>query len=101
MSPTIVSAQLKLSYQEAGKPSQNSKSGSKCIFTTILTVYAPTFRASPEKKEFFADLQATVDSVDDNGVLLLVSNLNARVGSSVRGGGVPPAFEWAFMELGR
>lgn len=46
----------------------------------------PTFRVSPDKKEaFFADLQATVNSEDENDVLLVVGDLNARVGSSDRG----------------
>ena len=55
-----------------------------------MSVYAPTFRSTAEQKEqFFSDLQAELDSVDEHDVLLLVGNVNARVGSSVRCSDVP------------
>ena len=46
---------------------------------------APMFRASVEQKEqFFSDLQAKLDDVNEHDVLLLVGGFNARVRSSVR-----------------
>ena len=51
----------------------------------VVSVYAPMFRASVEQKEqFFSDLQAKLDDVNEHDVLLLVGDFNARVGSSVR-----------------
>ncbi len=56
-------------------------------FLTIVSVYAPMFRASPvEKEQFYSDLQAVVDAVDEQDVLMVVGDFNARVGSSARGG---------------
>ena len=45
------------------------------------------FLWSPDKlkEEFFADLQHTLDDLGKEDVLLLVSNFNARVGSSTEG----------------
>ena len=55
-----------------------------------MSVYAPTFRATAEvNEEFFSDLQATFDGVDEHGVLLIAGDFNARVGSSERGRDVP------------
>ena len=88
VSPRIVSAQLKL-YIIPGSREAITEQQSKYILAAIVSVYAPTFRASSEKKEeLLADLQATVDSVDENDGLLVVGDLNARVSSSDRGGGV-------------
>ena len=51
---------------------------------TIVSVYAPTNRASQEEKdEFYADLQSVIDGVAED-VLMIGGDFNARVGSSER-----------------
>ena len=52
---------------------------------TIVSVYAPTNRASQkEKDEFYADLQIVIDGVAEEDVLMIMRDFNARVGSSER-----------------
>ena len=52
---------------------------------TIVSVYAPTNRASQEEKdEFYADLQSVIDGVAEEDVVMIVGDFNARVGSSER-----------------
>ena len=52
---------------------------------TVVSVYAPTNQASQEEKdEFYADLQSVIDGVAEEGVLMIVGDFNARVGSSER-----------------
>ena len=53
-----------------------------------MNVYAPTFKSSVEVKEqIYVDLQAVIDVVDEHDALMVVGDLNARVGSSDRGRG--------------
>ena len=48
----------------------------------ILCIYAPTMSASPETKyKFYEDLNTTVKNIPSNESLLLLRDLNARVGS--------------------
>lgn len=55
------------------------------MFATVVSVYAPIHQAAQEKKEeFYADLQAVVDVVEMDEILLMVGDFNARVGSSER-----------------
>ena len=52
---------------------------------TLISVYAPTHRADPEKEEdFFTGLPETIDRACVDDMLLLVGDFNARVGSSDR-----------------
>ena len=52
------------------------------IFFTMVSVYALTFRESAEEKErFYSDLQGTLDEVNEQDLLLMVADLNARVDS--------------------
>ena len=79
----IVCARLKLAGQGIGKSLDRRRD--RPVYVTVVSVYAPTFRASVEQKEqFFSDVQAKLDSVNEHDVLLLVGDFNARVGSSVR-----------------
>ena len=56
-------------------------------YITVVSVYAPTFRAPVEEKEkFYSDLQDTLDGVSEQDLLLIVGDLNARVGSTEWGG---------------
>ena len=52
---------------------------------TVISVYAPTFKAPVEEKEkFYSDLQDTLDTVSEHDLLLVVGDYNARVGSTER-----------------
>ena len=78
ISSRIVSARLKLSDKR--RPTASP------VFLSIVSVYAPTHRASQEdKNRFFDDLQAVVDSVCAEDLLLVVGDFNARVGCGARG----------------
>ena len=56
-----------------------------CVQVSVVSVYAPTYRASNEiKEEFFSDLQNTLNNIDQEDFLILVGDFNARVGSSDR-----------------
>ena len=56
------------------------------MYGSIVSVYAPTHRASQEDKDkFFADLQGVLDGISGSDVLIIVGDFNARVGSGVRG----------------
>ena len=68
VSSRTVCARLKLAQ---GVRRLSRKGKSRPIFVTIMSVYAPTFRATAEEKEFFSDLQATIDGVDEHDVLLI------------------------------
>ena len=52
------------------------------LFLTIINVYAPTSKASlPLKNQFFEDLQRSVDDVPGGDILLVLGDLNVRVGT--------------------
>ncbi len=74
----IVTARLKIARQDEPRSGRRSSSS-----PSFVTVYAPTHKAIQEK-EFYADVQATIDSVHVDEVLLLVGDFNAKVGSSER-----------------
>ena len=105
VSSRIVTARLRVSGHAKHLPSRKKRNIP--VFVTLVSVYAPTFRARAEVKEkFFADLQTTLDGVDERDVLMVVGDFNARVGSSERrsrdvsGGGGGGGAE-APMDLGR
>lgn len=52
------------------------------VYVTMVGVSAPTHLATQEEYEFHADWQAIVNGVHEKGVLLLVGDFTARVGSS-------------------
>ena len=59
------------------------------VYGVIVSVYAPTHRASQvDKGKFYADLQSVVDGVSAEDVLLVVGDFNARVGSGDEWDGV-------------
>ena len=79
----IVCVRLERAGQGIGRSLDRRRNRS--VYVTVVSVYAPTFRASVEQKEqFFSDLKAKMDGVNEHDVLLLVDDFNARVGSSVR-----------------
>ena len=79
VSSRIIKARLKVvSKQLSGRNTP--------IFLTMVSVYAPTFRAPEvEKERFYSDLQVTLDEVNEQDLLLVVGDFNARVGSMERG----------------
>ena len=83
VSSRVVSARLKLSDGLEGRVS-----GKKCpVYCSDVSVYAPTHRASQEDKDhFFDDLQRVLDGISADDVLLIMGDLNARVGAEDDGG---------------
>ena len=54
------------------------------FYMTIISVYAPTSKASPSvKSNFYSQLQSVIHDVDSRDLLLLLGDFNARVGSRV------------------
>ena len=83
VSSRVVSARLKLSDGLEGRVS-----GKKCpVYCSVVSVYTPTHRASQEDKDyFFDDLQRVLDGISADDVLLIMGDLNARVGAEDDGG---------------
>lgn len=78
VSSRIVTARLKFARQDESRSGRRINNGPS--YVTVISVYAPTHRATPEKKEdFYADLQETTDRVHVDDVLILVGDFNARV----------------------
>lgn len=51
-------------------------------FVSIVSAYAPTFKATPAVKgQFYSDLQSTLDSVPAADHLMVLGDFNAHVGS--------------------
>ena len=82
VSSRIVMARLMLCDK-----ARSSRGGSGLVYGIIVSVYAPTHRASQKDKDkFYADLLSVVDGVSAEDVLLVVGDFNARVGSGQMGG---------------
>ena len=74
---------LKLADQNVGRSLDRRRD--KPVYVTAVNVYEPMFRALMEQKEkFFNDLQAKLNGVNEHDKVLVVDDINARVGSSVR-----------------
>ena len=59
---------------------------SQPLYASVVSVYAPTHRASQEDKDqFFDDLQGVMDCISSDDLLLIVGDFNARVGGGKRG----------------
>lgn len=82
VSSRIVSARMEIAGQGDFRSSRRSSSSPS--FMTVISVYAPTHRATQEKDEFNADLQEAIDRVHADDVFLLVGDFNARMGCSER-----------------
>ena len=80
ISSRIVTARLKLVGAGQRKPGGSREK--KNTYLSVVCVYAPTAKAPPGvAQKFTEDLQDIVDKIPD--VLLLLGDLNARVGCSV------------------
>ena len=83
VSSKIVCTRLKLVGEGVGRSLDRRRNIP--VYVTVVSAYAPTFRASVEQKEqFFSHLQAKLNGVNEHVMLLLVGDFNARVNSSVR-----------------
>ena len=84
VSSRIVTARLKLTSVGQRRAGGSRETRSTHIY--IISVYAPTARAPPTiQQKFMEDLQDAVSKAPASDVLLLLGDLNARVGSG-RGG---------------
>lgn len=84
VSSRIVSARLRICDNAAGRSPRGRRGP---VFGVVVSVYAPTHRASQvDKDKFYADLQSVVDGVSTEDVLLIVGDFNTRVGSGKVGG---------------
>ena len=74
ISSRIISARLKL---------QEDKSRRRPRLLSIISVYAPTFRSSQDEKDrFYEELQNEIDGILPSDILIVMGDLNARVGSN-------------------
>jgi len=59
--------------------------GSRPFYISLIIVYAPTHRSCPDvKNDFYNDLQASLNSVPKDDLLISVGDFNARVGNTPR-----------------
>ena len=85
VSSHIVSARLKGSDQVV-VASARRRSQPLYMYVSVVSVYAPTHRASQEDKDkFFDDLQSVIDGISVDDLLVVVVDFNARVGCGERG----------------
>ena len=74
ISSRILSARLKL---------QEDKRRRRPRFLSIISVYAPTFRSPQDEKDrFFEDLQKEIGGIVPSDILIVMRDLNVRVGSN-------------------
>jgi exonuclease III len=57
------------------------------IHITVIAVYSPvnpvTKQTGDESDKFYADLQDIINNVSTNGMLIIMGDLNARVGKNM------------------
>ena len=79
VSSCIVTARLK--FASAGQRLVGGLRRSSHVYLTVVTVYAPTFRAPGDiAKRFYDELQDTLNHLSSSDLLLVLGDLNARVG---------------------
>ena len=77
VSPWVIKARMKMGKKQLD--------GARVpTHVTVISVYAPTFKAPVEEKKFYSDLQDTLNTVSEHDLLLVVGDFNARVGSTER-----------------
>ena len=82
VSSHIIVAQLK--WISVGQRRAGGLRETKSTYISILSVYAPTAKAPPAtKQKFVEDLQDVVNEISTSDVMLLLGDLNARVGSAI------------------
>ena len=81
VSSRIIIAQLKLIG--VGQRRVGGSRETKSTYISIPSVYAPTANAPPAtKQKFMEDLQDALNEIPPSDVMLLLGDLNARVGSA-------------------
>jgi len=79
VSSRIVTLRLMLSEEEV--PGLDSRP----FYISLIGIYAPTHQScSYVKNEFYNDLQALLNSVPKDDLLILIGNFNAKVGNTSR-----------------
>ena len=82
VSSRIIMARLKLI--SAGQRRAVGSGETKSTYISTLFVYAPTAKAPPAtKQKFMEDLQDVVNEISTSDVMLLLGDLNTRVGSAI------------------
>ena len=75
----IVTARLKMA--SAGQRLVGGLQWSSDVYLSMIFVYAPTFCATGEMaKHFYDDLQDTLNNISSTDLLLVLGDLNVRVG---------------------
>ena len=91
VSSRIITARLKLARKGQRRPGETRETSNTHI--SVLSVYAPTAKATPNiKQNFFSDLQDTLDRISPSDVLIMLGDFNARVG---RLGNISANNDWA------
>ena len=81
ISSKIVTARLHCQVTYRGRRQCGGSRWSKDKFITVVSVYAPTARAPKTVTDKFADdLQSVLDNVPADDILLVLGDMNARVG---------------------
>ena len=81
ISSRIVSVRIRLHRCTSCRVNRSRQSDN--IYSTVVSVYAPTFCSPQEHKDhFYDDLMCTINSVCQEDLLLVVGDFNARVGSN-------------------
>ena len=82
VSSRVVTARLMLSNARQRKPGGRSREA-KNKYMTAVSVYVPTVKApSSVKWKFLADLQDVLDKIPLSDILIMLGDINARVGRS-------------------
>ena len=80
MSSRIITARLKL--VKRGQRQPGGLRETKDVYATIISVYAPTTKATMNtKSKFYNDLQDTLDRIHQSDIVIILGDFNARVGS--------------------
>ena len=79
---------MKLDGQDVGRSGIQRSCGPVSVYMTVVGVYASSC-FTRGKGRFFADLQAVLDSVLKDDVVIVVGDFNAGVDSSVKEINVP------------
>ena len=80
MSSRVIIARLLLGVAGDRLPCGKKRSGD--FFLSVVSVYAPTSKATyAVKSQFMADLQSAIEQVPASDVLVVLGDFNARVGA--------------------
>ena len=70
-----------LKWAGVGKKKHGRRKRDKDTYLSVVCVYAPTMKAPPgTKQKFFAELQGAHDKIPESGILVVLGDVNARLG---------------------